>query len=127
VAFETPVLDFTLIAAADLSGSQFFLVDVDGSGAGNVAGKAALSLSGASALGVVQNKPSSGQATQIRTEGITKVVAGAAFASGALVMSDANGRAIAVTAGSYAIGKALTAATALGDVVTIKLATYGKN
>lgn len=128
MAFETPILDFTLVTAADFSASQFFFCDVDGSGAGNVAGKAIIpAAAGNPALGVVQNKPSSGQAAQIRVEGVTKVVAGAAFASGALVMTDINGRAVAVTAGLYAIGKALSAATALGDLVTIKLGTYGKN
>jgi hypothetical protein len=120
VAFETPILDFTLLAAADLSASQFFFLAV------NASGQAAIAGSGVATIGVLQNKPASGQAAQVRTEGITKCVAGAAVAAGALVMSDAAGKAITATSTNDASGVALTAAGALNDIITVKIATYGK-
>lgn len=55
--------------------------------------------------------------------GEAKVVAGAAFAAGDLLMSDASGRAIvaaaAVAANVRTVGYAREAATALGDIVEI--------
>lgn len=55
--------------------------------------------------------------------GEAKVVAGAAFAAGDLLMSDASGRAIVAAAAAGAnvrtVGYAREAATALGDIVEI--------
>jgi hypothetical protein len=48
-----------------------------------------------------------------------EVTAGAAVAAGALVMSDATGRAITATATNKIHGQALTAAAAAGEVITI--------
>lgn len=52
--------------------------------------------------------------------GTTKIEAGAALAAGALVRSDASGRAITATTGSNANGRAIEAATALGDLIEIR-------
>ena len=55
--------------------------------------------------------------------GEAKVVAGAAFAAGDLLMSDANGRAIVATAAAGAnvrtVGYARQSANAVGDIVEI--------
>jgi hypothetical protein len=48
-----------------------------------------------------------------------EITAGAAVAAGALVMSDATGRAITATATNSVHGKALTAAAAADEVITI--------
>lgn len=54
---------------------------------------------------------------------IAKVCAGATFSRGATLASDNQGRAIAAvsTAGNWEAGKALDAATAIGDIVRIQL------
>ncbi|NPV72075.1 MAG: DUF2190 family protein [Firmicutes bacterium] len=131
MAYEIPVFDFTLEAAADLSASQYRFVRVDANG------RAALCGAGQPAVGVLQNKPSAaGQAAQVRALGITKVVAGAAIAKGALVASDASGQAVAATVttantttgaltGSHVAGIALEAAAAAGGVISVLLLPMG--
>lgn len=54
--------------------------------------------------------------------GTAQVEAGAAIAADAALMSDATGRAVTLTAGGKApVARALTAATAAGDVIEILL------
>lgn len=53
--------------------------------------------------------------------GKAKLTAGAAVALGALVMSDATGRAITATTGAAALGIAAQAAGAAGDVIEVFL------
>lgn len=106
-----------LTASADLSAKQWLFVKV--SGAGTVTVCAA---STDVPVGVLQNKPTSGQEAEIDMDGITKVVAGAAVSAGAEVMSDANGKAItAATAGNRIAGVALSAAGGAGEIIAIKL------
>ena len=131
MAYEIPVFDFTLEAAADLSASQYRFVRVDANG------RAALCGAGQPAVGVLQNKPSAaGQAAQVRALGITKVVAGGAISKGALVASDASGQAVAATVttantttgaltGSHVAGIALEAAAGAGQVISVLLLPMG--
>ena len=77
-------------------------------------------------LGVSEDIPSvSGERVDVTLTGISFVVAGAAVALGALVMSDASGRAITATAAAgtnvRTIGMALEAASAAGDVIRVLL------
>ncbi len=135
MGFEYPVLDITLLAAADLSASQYLLVKADANG------KAALAAAGEAPIGVLQNKPTAGQAAQVRLYGVSKVVAGAAIAKGAFVASDANGKAKAAQAaytntvdagvaqdpliGSHVIGIALDAASAANEIIPVALLHLG--
>lgn len=106
-----------LTASADLSSSQFLFVKA--SGVGTVAVCAA---STDAPIGVLQNKPTSGQEAEIVNGGITKVVAGAAVTAGAEVMSNASGQAItAATAGNRIAGVALETATASGQIIAVLL------
>lgn len=50
-----------------------------------------------------------------------EVAAGAAFALDALLQSDANGRAVTATAGQRPGARAMAAATALGQLIPVKL------
>jgi hypothetical protein len=72
-------------------------------------------------LGLQNNKPLSGQVVDVVTNGVTKMVAGAAIAAGAEIMPDSTGRGItAVTAANRTTGAiALEAAAAAGDVITV--------
>ena len=72
-------------------------------------------------LGVMQNNPDVGEAMTIAVAGLSKVVAGAAITANDIIMSNASGRAITVTSGKIACGRALEAAGADSDVVTAML------
>lgn len=95
-------------AGADLSAKQFRFVKMS---SGNVvAGAAATD----KVVGVLQNKPTSGDTAEIRliaNGGTYKVVAGGAITEGAYITCDSNGEAIATTtAGNVVLGRALEAA-----------------
>ena len=116
MANELAVFDIgNLVAAADLSDYQYYLVYV--SAANTVARR---TTSGGDVLGVLQNKPeAAGRSAQVRHLGITQVVAGAVVAVGAKVMSDSSGRAITATATLKYFGTAIEASTAAGQRITV--------
>mgnify|MGYP001591217794 FL=1 len=72
-------------------------------------------------LGVLQNGPAVGEAMSIACAGVSKVVAGAAIAANAIITTNGSGRAVTVTSGDMAAGRALEAADADGDVITAML------
>lgn len=77
-------------------------------------------------IGVVQDvSPTAGERVDVALQGVAYVTAGAAFARGARLMSDASGRAILaaamVGANANTIGFALESATAAGDVIRFVL------
>jgi len=122
MAFQVPGLTIpSLTAAADLSAKQFFFVEISADRAVNLAGD------GEDVLGVLQNKPTSGQSAQVNGVGsITKVVAGAAIVAGANVSPDAAGKGKTTVSGNYIAGTALEAAGADGDVITVVLSQHGR-
>lgn len=66
-----------------------------------------------------------GERVDVAHDGIAFVVAGAAIAQGALLTSDASGRAVTAAPGAgtnnRVIGFAIEAAAALGDVIRVQL------
>lgn len=113
-----------VVAAADLSSYQYYFVN-EGSTGINLN-----TTNGARCDGVLQNKPNAlGQPASVAcTGGATKIKAGAAFARGALLMSDATGRA--VTAASVAtsatkVASAETYDTTAGGTVIIDVDSVG--
>jgi len=62
----------------------------------------------------------------VRIEGISKVVAGAAVAIGAPVTSNASGRAVTATTGQRGAGVALQTAAANGDLIDVQLTPGGQ-
>jgi len=68
-------LEYTATSEWDLSASQYKPVHVGGSDNYVKTSSAA----GTKCIGVLQNKPTSGRAARVRTDGITKVVAGGAI------------------------------------------------
>ena len=104
-------------AGADLQLKQYFAVKLDTT-------EDQIVLAGAGqGDGVLQNKPDSGQAAEVRHHGISRnVVDGNAtnIAIGDLITSDANGKGVkADTIGDVAYGKALQASTTDGDVIAV--------
>lgn len=58
--------------------------------------------------------------------GLFEVVAGAAVAAGANVMSDTSGRGITATSGNWRCGVARTAASNAGEIIEIDLGRQGQ-
>lgn len=79
---------------------------------------------GAQVFGVLQNKPSTGIAADVRFMGVTKLVSGStAIGAGMLLENTTGGVAIPQTTGLYAAAKALQAATAVGQIFSAMI--YG--
>jgi hypothetical protein len=113
MATENRLQTITLVAAADLSAEQFTHIEAGAVQAG----------AGEKAVGILQNKPTSGQSATIAIAGsISKVVAGAAVSAGAQVASDATGRAVTATTSDVVTGTALTAAGAADEIFEVLLA-----
>lgn len=131
MAYEIPFNSLSYPANIDLSSSQFLavkLVTASGGVQGTGIGGAAVALSDGTtpALGIVQNNPGVGEATEITVLGVSKVVASGILAIGDLVYFDSAGKAIkaAGSSGKYAQAIALETA-AVGDVTTVYLINNG--
>lgn len=103
-------------AAADLSSGQFLAVKITAARAVNLA-----SAGGELIYGILQNKPTSGQAADVGFIGVTKAVAGAAFSAGAQLMTDTSARLITSTGTNHRVATALEAATGAGQLITVML------
>lgn len=123
MAYEIPGRVITLEASTDLSSNQYHFVKVDTSG------KAALAITSTAqeVLGVLQNKPSSGQAASVMIDGVSKVVAaGSTMAAGDLVTNSTAGRATPHTAGDMIIGTVIYGSSgSTGRILTVALQDIG--
>jgi hypothetical protein len=116
MAYEIPLGKHSLEAGADLSAKQYFFMAIASDRQVDPAG------AGLATVGVLQNKPSAaGQAAELQTLLISKVVAGEAIAIGASVASDAAGKARTAIAGDVIQGIAMTVAAADGEVLSVLL------
>jgi hypothetical protein len=106
----------TLSAAADLSGKQYHLVKLASATTVNVC-----SAITDVPIGVLQNKPESGETAEITYIGVTKIVADGTIAAGNSLGTSADGQADAIAAGTdttvYLVGTAIGAASA-GETFT---------
>ena len=117
MAFEVSLQTVSVPASADLSTKQFLFGTINASGQVAVVG-AGLASDGVIALGpAAQARPC---ALASFPGQIARVMAGAAFANGALLEADANGKAITQSSGKI-LAKALSAAGAAGDIVPVLL------
>ena len=131
MAVESTLIAHTLCTAAanysstaSLDGpngsGQFLIVKYTGTG---VAPTATVTSANADiGVGVLQNDPIAGAACEVAIGGVSKVVAGAAFAVGIPLMSDTAGRAITATSTNPVIGFALGQATAANQIVPMQVA-----
>ncbi len=110
-------LKITLTASADLSTKQYYFVKVDGSGTCTVCAAAT-----DKPVGVLQNKPTAGQAAEITVIGVTKVSSDAGLTAGNLIGTSGDGQADAKTPGTdtteYIVGQMLTTTGAAGVIGT---------
>jgi len=105
----------TLPAGADLSAAQFKFVKLS-------AGTVVLGAAGNDCIGVLLNKPASGEAAEVQIAGITKVQADVALAtSGTKVMCSADGQAAVATSTNHVLGRTISTAAAAGELVEVLL------
>ena len=112
------LLDLTKKAGADLSTTgQYLIVKADSTAEQVVLAAAASDRM----LGVLQNKPKSGEAALIRVAGTSKVVAGGTVAYGDYVTTNGSGQAVTTTTDKQAIiGLALESAV-VNDIFEIMI------
>jgi len=124
LAYEIPGRAITLEASTDLSSYQFRFVGVDSNG------KAALAITStgdADVLGILQNKPTAGQAASIMIDGVSKIVAaGSTLSAGDLVTNSTAGYATVHSAGDMIRGRVLFGSSgSTGRVLTMVLQDIG--
>lgn len=104
-------------AGADLSAKQNTFVKLSGTTV--ISAAAATDLP----IGVLVNDPASGETAAVAVSGIVKLKASAAISVGALVGTTSTGLGVSLTAGTdttkYILGRAITAAGAAGDIITV--------
>lgn len=127
--------ELEVLAGADLSAKQFYLIKL------NSSGEAVLAGAGEAAIGVLMNAPASGAVARVRVWGKCKAIASAAIAKGALVASDSAGKLKAAVLGktdtsdsgasadaligSHVLGITLQSSSADGDVIEIRIIHAG--
>lgn len=122
MAHEESLVNITLLANADLSAKQYFAVKT--ANASDVT-KAALAGDGEQIIGVLQNKPASGEAATIAISGVTKAKAGGVITAGGNVAVDAAGEFVAPATGDVIVGKNVGLTTADGDTFSLLLLPSG--
>ena len=109
----------SLVAAASLVAAQYRCVKLNTSGQMVLAGASDLAQ-----IGVLQEKPDTGQVGNVQVDGITKAKAGAAIVAGDRLTTDAAGAFIPAVATKQVLGIAMTSA-ASGDIFSMLLAARG--
>lgn len=108
------------VANSNLAANQFYAVKITGQRLVDLA-----STGGEAIYGILQNKPTAGQAADVGILGVTKAAAGAAVSAGAALMTDSSGRLITATSTNHRVGVALEAASAAGQLITVSLSGHG--
>ena len=111
-AYEIPSLRFSLPAGDDVERFRFVAVDSDGAGIQATASDVI--------IGASMNQAAEGEVLEV-ADGIVIIEASAAIDAGAMVVSDANGKAAAAGEGGSSAIIALTAASAAGEFITVKI------
>jgi hypothetical protein len=112
--------DQSYAAGADLSANQYYILEEATTGLVTVCNSTA-----DYPVGILQNKPASGQAAQVRQSGLSKCVSdgsGTAIAVGDDVGTDGSGRCIKKAADAdRTVGRAKSASSALGVIITVDM------
>jgi hypothetical protein len=105
-------------AAADLSAKQYIIVRASGTNQCNQASHSAAVAAAGWPIGVLQNKPKSGEAADICFLGMTKVQAGSSVTANGPITTNSSGRAVDAVSGDTIIGRALEASATEGLEIT---------
>lgn len=106
-------------AAVDLSAHMFKAVKLDANGAFVKAG------AGEACTGILIDDPKQNETGTVQVKDIQRAAAGAAFAPGALLASDANSALVTAAAGQYILAKALQGAAGAGAIVEVQIIHAG--
>lgn len=109
MSYEAEQLRLNVTAAADLSGSQWKVVDIAGTISASIASGSK------TAAGILLNKPRSGEQAEVAYLGRMKGYAGLSLTAGALLQVTSGGFLTRVQSGNVVVGKALAAANS-GDL-----------
>lgn len=111
----------TLVAAEDLSAKQYNFVKLNSAGAA-----VAVAATTDKAIGILQNDPSAGQEAEVLIVGGSKLVAGGAVSTNALVGTSNVGKGVSLTPSGTAgasiprfFASALTEATGVNELFTV--------
>lgn len=108
------ITNISLEASGDLSANQFRFVKVNSSGQTEQATAAADAI-----VGVQQDKPKvQGEASGVLINGVSIMIAGGTVAAGAVVTTDAQGRAVAAATGNTGKGICLKGG-AVGEQISV--------
>lgn len=111
-----------LKAAGDLTAHQYRVMRGAGANLVNACSETAVTSLGAQqAIGVLQNNPNTDEAATVAYAGVSKAVAGAAVTANLMVTHNASAQVINAVSGAVVIGRALEAAGAAGDKITVLL------
>lgn len=117
MAYSEDGRNVTLNAKVDLSDAQYKIVV-------NSTGGVGIPAADAFVHGILQNKPEADQHATVRTDGVSKVKAGAAIVQGAPITTAASGWATTAASGDCALGWAMTACNS-GDTTTMFISNGG--
>ena len=111
-------------AGAAISNGAMLAAAMGSTGTVSVVGTA-----GAEAVGLIIPETdatiASGDDVTVQVKDIGLWIAGAAVNAGAMLMSDANGKAVTATAGKFVLAQALEAASAAGQVIHVQIIKAG--
>ena len=106
----------SFVAGADLSAKQYYMIKLSADDTVVICAAAT-----DVPVGILQNEPASGEVAEVLIGGKGKCVASAAIAAGALIGTDASGKADAKVPGTdttnYIVGQVTKASAADGDVL----------
>lgn len=100
---------FTMTAAIDLTDEQYHIVEESAAGVCNISSDD--NAGAATMVGILQNKPDSGQAARVADSGESKVKAGGSITAGTWLTCGGSGLAAAATSGDLVFGRAQEAAS----------------
>ena len=119
MATFSDVVARTMQVGVDARTNQYHIMRADAAGITDVASNPGGDAN--EVIGVLQNKPNSGQAATIAYLGETKVVAGGTASVNALLTTNGSGRAVDATSGDFVVGQALEAAASDGETIRMLL------
>ena len=112
------VLKITLVAGADLSSKQYYLVKLNSSGQAILCAAAT-----DKPIGILQNSPESGEEASVLVVGGSKVVVGASSDEGDSIGTTSAGKATPYVQGTdttkYIVGQVILAAGADNEIATV--------
>ena len=120
MAYEKGGLILNFEAAADLSAKQFRAVKMATGGKVDI-------FAGATdvPIGILQNKPTSGQTAEVMVFGVSKVDSDAALAVGDILAGQTDGQLEVADSGDYIVGQCVFASGAAGDLASALITVPG--